>query len=76
MRSLGFFFGTAKRNDPLKLEDPRPLTDYGDDILTGDAGKDGYSVLSKASAQAQGSPPPVPGTIGPAYNGPDNSWEQ
>jgi hypothetical protein len=76
MRSLGLFFGNAKRNDPLKLEDPHPVTDYGDSIQTGDAGKDGFTVLSKASAQAQGSPPPVSGTIGPAYQGPDSSFEQ
>jgi hypothetical protein len=76
MRGLGLFFGTAKRNDPLRLEDPRPLPVYEDGQHSGDAGKDGYTVLSKASPTAQGSPPPVRGVIGPSYRGPDQSFEQ
>lgn len=76
MRSLGLFFGTAKRNDPVRLVDPRPLTEYGDDVEKGNAGLDGFTVLSRASAQAQGSPPPVNGVVGPAYQGPDSSFEQ
>lgn len=72
----GLFFGNAKRNDPIKLDDPRPLTDYGDDVQKGNAALDGFTVLSKASPAAQGSPPPVTGTAGRAYNGPDQSFEQ
>jgi hypothetical protein len=77
MRGLGLFFGTARRNDPLKLVDPRPIADYGtNDLTTGDAGKDGYTVLSRARPDAQGNPPPVSGQIGPSYRGPDQSFEQ
>lgn len=76
MRGFGMFFGTSKRNDPVKLVDPRPLTDYGNDVEKGDAGKDGFTVLSKADPNAQGSPPPVPGVIGGVYQGPDQSFEQ
>jgi hypothetical protein len=73
----GFFFGTARRNDPVKLVDPRPLTNYGEnDIESGDAGRDGFSLLSKANPQAQGNPPLVAGTDGYAYQGPDQSFEQ
>jgi hypothetical protein len=76
MRGLGMFFGTQKRNDPVKLVDPRPLTDYGNDVEKGDACLDGFTVLSKASATSQGSSPPVKGVVGPAYQGPDQSFEQ
>jgi hypothetical protein len=76
MRGLGMFFGTAKRNDPVRINDPRPLPVYDDGQHTGDAGKDGYTVLSRASPNAQGSPPTVPNVIGPAYQGPDQSFEQ
>lgn len=73
---LGMFFGRSTRADPVRLVNPRPLTEYGNDLHTGDAGRDGYTVLSKASPDAQGSPPPVNGAIGPAYQGPDSSFEQ
>jgi hypothetical protein len=77
MHGIGLFLGTARRNDPVKLEDPRPIKDYGiKSIESGDAGLDGYTVLSKARPDAQGNPPPVKGVIGPAYQGPDNSFEQ
>jgi hypothetical protein len=76
MRGLGLCFGGAKRNDPVKLVDPHPVTNYGDDVQKGNAGLDGFTVLSKASPRAQGSPPPVAGAIGPAYQGPDQSFEQ
>lgn len=74
MRGL-FFGGIAKRNDPVKLVDPRPLTDYGDDVHKGNVALDGYQLLSRANPQAQGSPPPVSGTEGPTYQGPDQSFE-
>lgn len=77
MRGLGLFLGVARRNDPVKLENPHPVTDYGIKSLeSGDAGRDGYTVLSKASPNAQGNPPPVKGVVGPAYQGPDQSFEQ
>lgn len=77
MRGLGFFFGTARRNDPIKLEDPHPIADYGTKSLeSGNAGLDGFTVLSRANPNAQGNPPPVKGVIGPVYQGPDQSFEQ
>lgn len=77
MRGMGLFFGRSSRNDPVKLEDPRPIADYGTRSLeTGDAGKDGYTILSRAHPNAQGNPPPVKGVVGPAYQGPDSSFEQ
>lgn len=75
MRGL-FFGGSAKRNDPIKLVDPRPLNNYGDDVQSGNAGRDGFTVLSRASPHAEGNPPSVPGVIGPVYSGPDTSFEQ
>lgn len=75
MRGL-FLFGRHTRNDPVRLVDPRPVEIYPNDLDTGDAGRDGMTVISKASPDAQGSPPPVNGVIGPAYQGPDNSFEQ
>jgi hypothetical protein len=78
MRGLGLFFGgPARRNDPVKLTDPHPIADYGTkDLCSGDAGKDGYSVLSQASPTAQGNPPFVKGAEGFVYQGPDSSFEQ
>lgn len=80
MRGLfGFGFGRpARRNDPIRLADPHPVADYNaaTPLTTGNAGRDGYSVLSRANPAAQGNPPPVPGTYGPAHQGPDDSFEQ
>lgn len=76
MRGIGLWFGSHRRNDPVKLSDPHPLTDYGDDLHSGDAGRDGFSVLARANPDAQGSMPPVSGAIGPAYQSPDGSFEQ
>lgn len=79
MRGLGLFYGgmNGKRNDPVKVEDPHPVTDYGTkDLESGNAGLDGFTVLSRANPNAQGSPPPVKGVVGPVYNGPDQSFEQ
>jgi hypothetical protein len=72
----GFFFGRERRNDPVRLADPHPIKDYGDDYCTGNAGRDGFTVLSRANPQAQGSPPPVAGSLGPVFQGPDQSFEQ
>jgi hypothetical protein len=78
MRGIGLFFGgmNGKRNDPVKVVDPHPVHDYGDDVEKGNAGLDGYTCLSRANPNAQGSPPPVAGVIGPVYNGPANDFEQ
>lgn len=78
MRGLGLFLGTrATRNDPVRLVDPRPIADYGThDLESGDAGKDGFTILSRAQPDRQGTPPSVAGVIGPSYRGPDESFEQ
>ena len=76
MRGGFFFFGGAKRNDPVELDDPHPLTNYGDDVCTGRACHDGFTVMSRANPRAQGNPPAVSGAIGPAPFGPDQSFEQ
>lgn len=76
MRGMGLFYGSNKRNQPVKLVDPRPIADYGTASLeSGDAGKDGFTLLSRADPNRQGSPPPVAGTEGPVYWGPDQSFE-
>lgn len=72
---VGLFFGTAKRNEGYILEDPRPIERQDSTIHTGDAGCDGYTRLSIADPDRQGSPPSVAGTIGPTYRGPDESFE-
>lgn len=77
MRGIGLFFGSSRRNDPVKLVDPHPIADYGTkDLESGNAGLDGYTVLSRARADAQGCPPPVAGTVGPVYWGPSQDFEQ
>lgn len=78
MRGFGMFFGgPARRNQPLKLIDKHPVTDYGTKSLeSGNAGLDGFTVLSRANPDAQGNPPRVAGTDGPVYQGPDQSFEQ
>jgi hypothetical protein len=77
MRGLGLFFGSNRRNDPIKMENPHPVTDYGTkDEQSGNAGLDGFTCLSRADPNAQGNPPSVKGVIGPVYRGPDQSFEQ
>lgn len=74
---FGGFFGGAKRNGLLRLEDPHPIENYGTKCCeSGDAGRDGYTVLSRANPDAQGNPPPVKGVVGPIHSGPDQSFEQ
>jgi hypothetical protein len=65
-----------QRNDPIRLTDPRPIPVYDDNVHTGDTGKDGYTLLSRADPNRQGSPPAVEGTEGYVYRGPDQSFEQ
>jgi hypothetical protein len=77
MRGITFFGGSRRRNDPVRLEDPHPIPNYGTHSLeSGNAGLDGFTTLSRADPNAQGNPPPVKGTVGPTYRGPDNSFEQ
>jgi len=77
MRGLGFFFGSARRNDPVELDNPHPVAEHGrSSIESGNAGLDGFTVLSRANPNAQGNPPPVEGVKGPVYRGPDQSFEQ
>lgn len=77
MRGLGLFFGgIVKRNVPLELVNPHPVKNLGDDVCKGNAGLDGFSVLSKADPRAQGNAPFVNGIIGRAYMGPDESFEE
>ena len=77
MRGLGLFFGASKRNDNFKLTDPHPVECRpGSELTTGDPGKDGYTLLSRADPSQQGSPPNVEGTLGGTYRGPDQSFEQ
>ena len=75
---MSFFFGGgARRNDPIKLVDPRPLPRYtSQEERTGDAGCDGYTVLSQSRPTGQGNPPPVAGVEGPSYRGPSFDFEQ
>lgn len=73
---MSFFFG-QRRNDPIRLVDPRPLPRHtSEECCTGDAAKDGYTVLSRARPNAQGNSPPVAGVVGPAYQGPSSDFEQ
>ena len=76
MRGFGFLFGSAKRNDPIRVVNPSPLPRYENELETGDAGRDGMTILSKAYPTMQGNPPSVPGVIGRVHRGPDESFEQ
>lgn len=77
MRMGPMFFGTARRNDPVKLVDPHPVEDHGRaSIESGNAGLDGFTCLARANPDMAGNRPSVKGTIGPVYRGPDNSFEQ
>jgi hypothetical protein len=74
----GLFFGLGRnsRNDPIRLADPHPLTDYGNDVDTGNAGLDGFTAISKSSPRYQGCAPMVDGALGRCYQGPADDWEQ
>jgi hypothetical protein len=53
------FHAPYRRNQPVKLNDPRPVDrDY--DSASGNAGRDGYSRLSQADRET-GHRPPVGG---------------
>lgn len=55
------------RNDPIRLNEANPLPDNAKSNDTGDAGADGYSVLSRASRET-GDRPRIGGK--PQYWGP------
>lgn len=76
MRGLGLFFGAATRNDPLRLRDRRPVTRYEHQLDSGDAGLDGYSVLTRANPRYAGQMPMTGEQEGFTHRGPDNSFEQ
>ena len=71
---IGMFFGSPRRGDPIELEDPHPVERYPQE--PNNMARDGYQVLAAASPANQGNRPPVAGTKGPTYRGPDNSFEQ
>lgn len=73
MRGLGFYFGSAKRNDNWVAEDPRPLPRYADSVHSGNVALDGYTRLAKADPERAGARPTVGGR--PAHRGPDSSFE-
>jgi hypothetical protein len=70
-----YFLGRDTRNRGYQLKDPRPIKRFTDDICSGDAGKDGFTCLSKASPTYAGDPPPIGGHRR-ARSGPDQSFEQ
>lgn len=72
----GYFFSNPRRNENYILEDPRPIPRQKDTVCSGNAGLDGFTVLSRADPDAQGSPPSVKGTVGRTHRGPDQSFEQ
>ena len=60
-------FGEARRNQPVELRPANPLPENRMVADTGDAGLDGYSVLSRAS-RFSGCRPSIDGR--PEYWGP------
>ena len=70
---MGFPFGEAKRNQPVDLKPANPLTPNAKRADCGDAGLDGYTVLSRAN-RITGERPPTGGT--PDYWGPNQDQEQ
>lgn len=70
---MGLPFGEAKRNQPVDLKPANPLPPNKMCSATGDAGLDGYSVLSRAS-RITGERPSTGGT--PDYWGPHQTQEQ
>lgn len=70
---MGFPFGEAKRNQPVDLEPANPLPPNKHRSDCGDAGLDGYSVLSRANP-VTGVRPAIDGV--PQYDGPNMEQEQ
>lgn len=68
------FYGEPKRNEPVKVRPANPLPENKLSSDTGDAGRDGYSVLSRASRES-GLRPLSEGGV-PVCQGPRMSQEQ
>ncbi len=66
-------FGYARRNEPVRLPPANPLPSNKLSSNTGDAGQDGYTVLSRAD-RISGERPPTGGD--PEYWGPHQEQEQ
>lgn len=60
-------FGDAPRNQPVFIRSVNPLEDNKMSLDTGDAGRDGYTVLSRANRHS-GQRPMINGT--PQFEGP------
>lgn len=71
---MGFPFGEAKRNQPVDLKPCNPLPQNKMSSDSGNAGLDGYSVLSRASRYS-GQRPAI-GDPHPDYWGPRQTEEQ
>lgn len=69
---MGFPFGEAKRNQPVKLKPANPLPQNAMREDCSDAGLCGYSVLSRANRVT--GERPTPGD--PEYWGPNQDQEQ
>lgn len=67
------FASEPKRNEPISVAAVNPLPENAKTSDTGDAGRDGYSVLSRADRMT-GVRPLVGGT--PVCQGPNFSQEQ
>lgn len=70
---MGFPFGEAKRNQPVDLKPANPLPPNAKRSDSGNAGLDGYTVLSRASRET-GVRPAIGGH--PDYWGPNEAQEQ
>lgn len=67
------FYSEPKRNEPVCVPAANPLPDNAKSSDTGDAGRDGYTVLSRAS-RLSGLRPSTGGHR--TYPGPNMSQEQ
>lgn len=71
---MGFPFGEAKRNQPVDLKPCNPLPQNKMSSNSGNAGRDGYSVLSRADRNTDQRP--AIGDPHPDYWGPRQTEEQ
>lgn len=70
---FGCFYG-GERNRPYRMDDPHPKDRYPDDVHTGDAGRDGFTVMARAIPGIPESRPSVAGTVGAPYGDPFNDF--
>jgi hypothetical protein len=73
---MGFPFGEARRNQPVELEPVNPLPPNKMKQDCGDAGIDGYTVLSRADRITDQRPPARGHRNSPEYWGPRQTDEQ